>query len=284
MKYHIEKNTVQETLVIPLFGRLVCSERFPELFSDPEAKRICDSLDYDFAEKRKKMEFGIRVFRLAADVSGMCTEACGRRRESMTAAEKILKKKTVYRAEMDKALPKAQSDALWQEATARLDGYLTEYSSLPKGFHMHTDSRILPAVAVYLTLKDVLGQEKAFSVIENAAVTGCAGIEKKLSGAMRLPGMKGLFVRFWDPMTKKLFGEGNGFRNVFYPKKKGEYRMDVISCPYFRYFTELGCPELTKIFCENDDRIYGNLPGLKFERTGTLGKGAERCDFLLRKD
>ena len=40
MRYHIEKNTVQETLVIPLFGRLVCSERFPELFSDPEAKRI----------------------------------------------------------------------------------------------------------------------------------------------------------------------------------------------------------------------------------------------------
>ena len=56
MKYHIEKNTVQETLVIPLFGRLICSEHFPELFSDPEAKRICDSLDYDFAEKRKRME------------------------------------------------------------------------------------------------------------------------------------------------------------------------------------------------------------------------------------
>ena len=56
MKYHIEKNTVQETLVIPLFGRLVCSERFPQLFSDPEAKRICDCLDYDFAGKRKKME------------------------------------------------------------------------------------------------------------------------------------------------------------------------------------------------------------------------------------
>lgn len=42
MKYHIEKNTVQETLIIPLLGRLVCSERFPQLFSDPEAKRLCD--------------------------------------------------------------------------------------------------------------------------------------------------------------------------------------------------------------------------------------------------
>ena len=62
MKYHIEKNTVQETLVIPLFGRLVCSERFPELFSDPEAERLCASLDYDFSEKRKKMESPAGLF------------------------------------------------------------------------------------------------------------------------------------------------------------------------------------------------------------------------------
>ena len=62
MKYHIEKNTIQETLIIPLFGRMICSERFPALFSDPEAKRICDSLDYDFAEKRKKMESPAGLF------------------------------------------------------------------------------------------------------------------------------------------------------------------------------------------------------------------------------
>ena len=62
MKYHIEKNTVQETLAIPLFGRLICAERFPELFSDPEAKRLCDSPDYDFAEKRKKMESPAGLF------------------------------------------------------------------------------------------------------------------------------------------------------------------------------------------------------------------------------
>ena len=29
MKYHIEKNTVQETLVIPLYGRKMCSELYP---------------------------------------------------------------------------------------------------------------------------------------------------------------------------------------------------------------------------------------------------------------
>lgn len=61
-KYHIEKNTVQETLVIPLYGRKVCSERFPQLFSDPEAERICAMLDYDFAEKGKKMESTAGLF------------------------------------------------------------------------------------------------------------------------------------------------------------------------------------------------------------------------------
>ena len=48
--YHIEKNTVQETLIIPLYGRKVCSEHFPDLFKDPEAERICSMLDYDFEE------------------------------------------------------------------------------------------------------------------------------------------------------------------------------------------------------------------------------------------
>lgn len=61
-KFHIEKNTVQETLIIPLYGRKVCSDRFPELFKDPEAERICSMLDYDFAEKGKRMESGVGLF------------------------------------------------------------------------------------------------------------------------------------------------------------------------------------------------------------------------------
>ncbi|MBR3356568.1 MAG: L-2-amino-thiazoline-4-carboxylic acid hydrolase [Solobacterium sp.] len=201
----------------------------------------------------------------------------------MKTAETIMKKKAVIKTEMDKVLPKAESDALWREATVKLDELLRRYNSLPKGVHMHTDSRILPSAAVYLTVKDAVGQETAYRIIENGAVQTCKPIEKKLQKLMKLPGMQSLFLKAWDPLTKKLFGSGNGFRNVFYPKKKGEFRMDVTACPYCRYFMELGCPELTKVFCENDDRIYGSLTGLKFERTGTLGKGAERCDFCLRK-
>jgi len=61
-KYHIEKKTVQETLIIPLYGRKVCSDKFSQLFKDTEAERICGLLDYDFSQKGKKMESGAGLF------------------------------------------------------------------------------------------------------------------------------------------------------------------------------------------------------------------------------
>ncbi len=84
-KYHIEKNTVQETLVIPLYGRKVCSDHFPDLFKDPEAERICDMLDYDFGEKGRRMESGIGLFG-ALEVAQRQYDICG-----MTDQQKELK-------------------------------------------------------------------------------------------------------------------------------------------------------------------------------------------------
>ncbi|MBQ3295907.1 MAG: class I SAM-dependent methyltransferase [Erysipelotrichaceae bacterium] len=55
-KYHIENNTIQETLIIPLYARAVCSRYYPDLLFDEEAEKICGSLDYDFAIKGKAME------------------------------------------------------------------------------------------------------------------------------------------------------------------------------------------------------------------------------------
>ena len=56
MKYHIEKNTVQETLVIPLYGRKMASTLYPGLFRDETAARLVDSIDYDFSALAKKSD------------------------------------------------------------------------------------------------------------------------------------------------------------------------------------------------------------------------------------
>ena len=202
----------------------------------------------------------------------------------MNTAEKIMKKKTFIKCEADKLLLKAESDKLWRVSTVRLNKILIKYARLPKGVHTHTDNFIFPAAAIYLTYRKAVGDEKAYSIIEKSAAMNAGFKGKKLAKLMRIPGMPDLFVKIWDPMTRKMFGASCGFKNRFYPEKKGEYRMDILECPYNKYFTELGCPELTKLFCKNDELMYGDLPGLKFIRTSTLGRGGERCDFYLRRD
>ena len=54
MKYKIEKNTVQETLIIPLYARKMCSELYSSLYRDETAKRLLEQIDYDFSAAEKK--------------------------------------------------------------------------------------------------------------------------------------------------------------------------------------------------------------------------------------
>ena len=60
-KFKIEKNSVQETLMIPLMGRVIAQRKFPNLINDPTAEEIIKKIDYDFSSQEKKMTsiFGV---------------------------------------------------------------------------------------------------------------------------------------------------------------------------------------------------------------------------------
>lgn len=53
MKYKIEKKNVQETLILPLYSRKLCTELYPNLYRDETAVRLLDQIDYDFSEAEK---------------------------------------------------------------------------------------------------------------------------------------------------------------------------------------------------------------------------------------
>lgn len=53
-KVKIEKNTVQETLVIPLFSRKLSTELYGDFFTDNEAVKLMEKLDYDFGDIEKR--------------------------------------------------------------------------------------------------------------------------------------------------------------------------------------------------------------------------------------
>lgn len=54
-KTKIQKNSVQETLVIPLYARKKCTELYPSLFEDQASVRLVESLDYDFCKIKEKI-------------------------------------------------------------------------------------------------------------------------------------------------------------------------------------------------------------------------------------
>ena len=53
MKYKIEKNTVHETLIIPLYAGKVCTELYPNLYRDETAVHLINEIDYDFSVAEK---------------------------------------------------------------------------------------------------------------------------------------------------------------------------------------------------------------------------------------
>lgn len=61
-KLHIEKNTIQETLMIPLYARKLCTQIFPSIYSDSEAVTLINQLDYDFSKLERKSSGLIQRF------------------------------------------------------------------------------------------------------------------------------------------------------------------------------------------------------------------------------
>ena len=64
-KFKVETGTVQETLMMPLYGRVYCEEHFPNTFPNKAAKRAAEQVDYDFT-KVQSSELNMVVWGLRA--------------------------------------------------------------------------------------------------------------------------------------------------------------------------------------------------------------------------
>ena len=195
-------------------------------------------------------------------------------------ARKVMKSKKLFKTEIAKRFAPSETEKIWADAENRLFELYASHTDLPKGVSAHTDSFIFPAAAIYLAMKEA-DSEIAYDIMKTKMAEKSDKMGQMIAKCCRLPGFKKFFLSMWDTMSHKMFGESAGFKNVFYPKEKDCFRMDITQCPYHTYLTEAGCPELNILFCENDVHSYGNLPGLKFTRTKTIGAGDELCDFKM---
>ena len=64
-KFMVQSGTVQETLMLPLYGRVYCEEHFPKTFPNKAAKETAGKVDYDF-NKVKSSELNMVTWGLRA--------------------------------------------------------------------------------------------------------------------------------------------------------------------------------------------------------------------------
>ena len=76
MKHKISKVSVQETLLIPLYGRKIAMELYPDLFSDTDCQRLFDSIEFE-APKMSPIKAKIGAIMAATrqyDMASVCRE------------------------------------------------------------------------------------------------------------------------------------------------------------------------------------------------------------------
>ena len=188
---------------------------------------------------------------------------------------KNMKKELVKRYGRDIA------ESIWQKAGANLEELSTRYAELPKEVKIHTDGNMFRNAALYMAIKTEYPDE-AMEILQDGAKAEGLRMAKLFTAISKIPGVKWLVLPIFSKMLDSFFGEEAGFKSIRHSSGKDEVRFDIIQCPYCKYLTEIGCPELVHISCDIDEYIYGNFSGFEFKRKGTIGTGFDKCDFCLK--
>ena len=177
---------------------------------------------------------------------------------------------------------KEAAERIWRKAGQNLESLCEQYAHLPKEVKLHTDGNMFRNAAVYMAIREEYPDD-ALEIMDQGVRKEGARVAKLLSALLRIPGTRGLMLAVFAKMLDSFFGENAGFKSTKHCISKEEVRFDITQCPYCKYLTQIGCPEIIRFSCEVDEYIYGNLPDLEFSRTGTLGTGASCCDFCLKR-
>lgn len=186
--------------------------------------------------------------------------------------------------ELRSRLGNEKTDAIVNDSVNLCNELCDKYKDLPKKEKIHTERMIFPRAAIYLQMIKYIPQEEAISLIEEAVRIGVEPDRKRLHIATKLPFIRPLFFKVFHKMIDSMFNEETGFRIKELEYDSKHYRVDVLQCPYMKYCELLGCKELTSTFCLSDERVYGDMCGIAFDRQGTIGRGSDKCDFYFHRD
>jgi hypothetical protein len=166
-----------------------------------------------------------------------------------------------------------------REELARLEPSAPRYSQMVNRVNFeHT----LPALAIYRALRGGLGLEQEAALDLMHAVVD-ESVRRMIEGSWPMRLALGLVGRSrllaW--LVERTFtsvDEPHGWLASRPASTGAHLAMDIHQCGLVRYLTEVGAAELAPVLCDGD-LVTARYMGLRLERSRTLSRGAEICDF-----
>jgi hypothetical protein len=140
----------------------------------------------------------------------------------------------------------------------------------------------VPLLALYRVLREeyAMSEPAAIALLDEAAQKSMSAL---FQSRVRRAGLR---LQFEQPLVRNLgmrvayaADEAHGFKFKKVDMPAGEFAFDVTECGLVKYMRAEGAPEIMPIICRLDDVMADQLHQLRLVRTGTIGTGAERCDF-----
>ena len=158
------------------------------------------------------------------------------------------------------------------------------YAGRPRFAHHalrdHLEKNILPGLALYQVLRDENNdQEAVLAQVELLFETFVVPTHKLMLLLAHLPNPFAVF-RVAARQTLRRSYPPQGWEMQMVEDSDQCVAFDVFRCFYLDVLTAYGAPELVPLYCKLDDLMYEMLPpSITWERTGTLGRGDDCCDF-----
>ncbi len=143
----------------------------------------------------------------------------------------------------------------------------------------HLEQNILPGLALYQVLsKENNDREAVLSETGSLLAIGSRAFNKFVNMYKYLPLPFAIIRQIFRTSLLAFPHQGWDIEQI--EDSKTSFAFNIHRCFYLDVLTAYGAPELTAMYCRLDDLAYAALsPSIRWERTKTLGRGDDCCDF-----
>ncbi len=152
-----------------------------------------------------------------------------------------------------------------------------------KSLLFHQVYSIYPTIAAYrVMLESGFEVEEALKLIEQRVIQSATGARTLFRTLSHLPHFTWIFGKMCTTGLKRNYRDGFDMRWIEKSARRVEWHCH--RCYYVDEFNHYGVGELATIYCRVDDYIYGDMHNLDWQRTKTIGSGADLCNFKFKKE